>query len=355
MKIYLVTGGAGFIGSNFILYMFKKYKNIKVINIDKLTYAGNLINLQSVQHNNNYIFVKGDICDVELIDNIFRKYNIDYVVNFAAETHVDRSIKEPEVFAKTNILGTVNLLNASKKHWSNKDYSNKKFLQISTDEVYGSLDREGYFFEESNLDSRSPYSSSKASADIIVKSYCYTYGLPINITRCTNNYGPYQFLEKFIPLIINNCLNGKNIPLYGDGTNIRDWIYVEDHCRAIDLVLEKGIHGQIYNIGANNERENIEVTKLIIENLNRLLDDNDDRRKKINNNLITYVKDRLSHDKRYAVDSLKIRSELGWEPKIKFEEGIINTIKWYLDNEDWIRLVTGKEYEDYYKKMYNNM
>lgn len=354
MKTYLVTGGAGFIGSNFILYMFKKYNDIKIINIDKLTYAANLANLKSVEGNSNYIFVKGDICNKELIYNIFEKYNIHYVVNFAAETHVDRSIKDPEIFVKTNILGTVNLLNAAKKHWNDKDYDNKKYLQISTDEVYGSLGNEGYFTEESNLDPHSPYSSSKASSDMIVKSYYDTYGLPVNITRCTNNYGPYQFPEKLIPLVINNCLNGKSIPIYGDGRNIRDWIYVEDHCTAIDLVLQRGKIGEIYNIGANNEKENISIVKLIIEILNKLLNNNP-LEKKISNELMVYIKDRKGHDRRYALDSSKIKNQLGWKPKISFLEGLTKTIQWYLDNKDWLKSVTGKEYENYYKTIYKHI
>jgi len=288
VKTYLVTGGAGFIGSNFVHYMLGKYKDIKIINLDKLTYAGNLENLKEVESNENYTFVQGDICDKEVVENIFKAYEVDYVVNFAAESHVDRSIREPEVFAKTNVLGTVNLLNASKAAWETKDgwKEGKKYLQVSTDEVYGSLGDTGFFMETTPLDPHSPYSSSKAGADLMVKAYGDTYKMPINITRCSNNYGPYQFPEKLIPLLINNCLNHKDLPVYGDGMNIRDWLYVEDHCKAIDMVLTKGTLGQVYNVGGHNERTNIDIVKTVISYLNENVD------KEVTENLIKYVEDR---------------------------------------------------------------
>ncbi|NLM34368.1 MAG: dTDP-glucose 4,6-dehydratase, partial [Clostridiales bacterium] len=271
MKTYLVTGGAGFIGSNFIIYMLNKYEDIKIINLDKLTYAGNLENLKTVENKENYIFVQGDICDKSLVEGLFDKYDIDYVVNFAAESHVDRSIKEPEVFVKTNVLGTVTLLNAAKNAWKAGDSfkEGKKYLQVSTDEVYGSLGETGYFMETTPLDPHSPYSSSKAGADMVVKAYWDTYKMPVNITRCSNNYGPYQFPEKLIPLLINNCLNKKPLPVYGDGLNIRDWLYVEDHCKAIDMVINNGRLGEVYNVGGHNERTNIAIVKTVIDYINK--------------------------------------------------------------------------------------
>lgn len=350
LKSYLVTGGAGFIGSNFIIYMLKKYQDIKIINIDKLTYAGNIENLKEIDEDDRYTFIQGDICDEELISQIFEKYNIDYVVHFAAESHVDRSIHNPEVFAKTNVLGTVNLLNCAKKHWyiNNKQWKEGvKFLHVSTDEVYGSLGAEGFFTENTPLDPHSPYSASKAGADLMVKAYHDTYKMPINITRCSNNYGPFQFPEKLIPLIINNCLNIKSIPVYGDGMNIRDWLYVEDHIRAIDLVINNGILGEIYNIGGHNEKTNIEIVNNIIAYLNRNVDGN------INETLIKFVEDRSGHDRRYGIDASKIEKELSWYPEISFEVGIIRTIKWYLQHKDWIENVTSGEYQSYYGRMYN--
>lgn len=348
MKIYLVTGGAGFIGSNFIHYILKKYKDVKIINYDKLTYAGNLENLESVADNPNYTFVQGDICDRDKLNAVFEKYDIDYVVNFAAESHVDRSIKNPEIFVTTNVLGTVTLLNTAKHFWNegNGFKAGKKYLQVSTDEVYGSLCRDGYFTEDTPLDSHSPYSSSKASADLMVKSYYDTYRMPVNITRCSNNYGPYQFPEKLIPLVINNCLNGRDIPVYGDGLNIRDWLYVEDHCRAIDLVLNSGRVGQVYNIGGHNERTNIHIVKTIISYIH------DHVNSSVDEKLIKYVQDRKGHDRRYGIDPSKIKGELGWYPETKFEDGIVETVKWYLNNGSWMDNVTSGDYQKYYEKMY---
>jgi len=354
MKTYLVTGGAGFIGSNFIHYLMRKYDDIFVINLDKLTYAGNLNNLKDIENSKNYVFVKGDITDTKLVDSIFHKYNVDYVINFAAESHVDRSIENPMEFIRTNIEGTFVLLEAAKKAWLKGEQweEGKKFLQVSTDEVYGSLGETGYFSESTPLDPRSPYSSSKASADLLVKSYFETYQMPINITRCSNNYGPYQFPEKLIPLMINNCLSGKDLPVYGDGKNIRDWIYVEDHARGIDLVVHKGKIGQVYNIGGGNEKTNIDIVKIIINTLRKLLPDGDIRKEAISESNIKYVKDRKGHDRRYAIDSTKIREELGWQAMTTFEEGIESTVRWYLDNSQWLEEVTSGAYEDYYKKMY---
>jgi dTDP-glucose 4,6-dehydratase len=348
MKTYLVTGGAGFIGSNFVIYMLNKYSDIKVINLDKLTYAGNLENLKSIENNSNHIFVEGDICDKNIVNDLFQKYDIDYVVNFAAESHVDRSIREPEIFAMTNILGTVNLLNASKNAWETKEgwVEGKKYLQVSTDEVYGSLGETGHFVETTPLDPHSPYASSKTGADLMVKAYFDTFKMPVNITRCSNNYGPYQFPEKLIPLLINNCLNHKDLPVYGDGLNVRDWLYVEDHCKAIDMVINSGILGQAYNIGGHNERTNIQIVKTVIEYINENVD------KEVTENLIKYVEDRKGHDKRYGIDPTKIKEELGWYPETTFEVGIGKTIKWYLDNEEWMKNVTSGDYQRYYTKMY---
>lgn len=350
IKTYLVTGGAGFIGSNFILYMLKKHKNIKIINLDKLTYAGNLENLRTIEKNERYAFIHGDICDKNLVNNIFQKYQIDYVVNFAAESHVDRSITTPEVFVQTNILGTVNLLNCAKESWQTQDgwKDGVKFLQVSTDEVYGSLGTSGYFLETTPLDPRSPYSASKTSADLMVKAYNDTYNMPINITRCSNNYGPYQFPEKLIPLLINNCINHKDLPIYGDGLNVRDWLYVEDHCKAIDMVIANGRIGEIYNIGGHNERKNIEIVKTVIKYINKHYDST------ITEVLIKYVEDRKGHDRRYAIDPNKIKDELGWYPETCFEDGIEKTIKWYLDNIQWITNITVGEYKNYYEKMYGD-
>lgn len=348
MKTYLVTGGAGFIGSNFVIYMLNKYEDIKIINLDKLTYAGNLENLKSIENNANHVFVHGDICDKQLVEKLFKEYDIDYVVNFAAESHVDRSIKEPEVFATTNFLGTVNLLNVAKMAWEEGEgfKAGKKYLQVSTDEVYGSLGDTGYFMETTPLDPHSPYSSSKASADLMVKAYHDTYKMPVNITRCSNNYGPYQFPEKLIPLLINNCINHKSIPVYGDGMNVRDWLYVEDHCKAIDMVIREGKVGEVYNVGGHNERTNITIVKTVIDYLNKNVDNS------ITEELIKYVEDRKGHDKRYGIDPNKIKEELGWYPETSFEKGIVKTIEWYLNNKEWMQNITSGDYQSYYRKMY---
>jgi len=326
MKTYLVTGGAGFIGSNFIKYMLNKYKEIKIINLDKLTYAGNLENLEEVNKDTRYLFIQGDICNKKLVNELFKENNIDYVVNFAAESHVDRSIEDPEIFVKTNVLGAVNVLNCAKEAWETKEGFKRgaKFLQVSTDEVYGSLGETGYFYENTPLDPRSPYSSSKAGADMLVKAYYDTYKMPINITRCSNNYGPYQYTEKLIPLFISNCIKHKELPIYGDGLNVRDWLYVEDHCRAIDMVIQSGRVGEVYNIGGHNEKTNIEIAKIIIKYLKENYDNG------LAEDLIKYVEDRKGHDRRYAIDAAKIEKELSWSPETSFEEGIIKTIKWYI-------------------------
>jgi dTDP-glucose 4,6-dehydratase len=348
MKTYLVTGGAGFIGSNFIRYMLDRYKDVQIINLDKLTYAGNLENLKSVENDPNYSFIQADICDKDAVEKIFHENDIDYVVNFAAESHVDRSIKEPEIFVKTNVLGTVNLLNATKNAWEFEGgfVEGKKFLQVSTDEVYGSLGETGYFMETTPLDPHSPYSSSKTGADLMVKAYFDTYKMPVNITRCSNNYGPYQFPEKLIPLLINNSLMHKDLPVYGDGMNVRDWLYVEDHCKAIDMVINNGKVGEVYNIGGHNERTNIHIVKTVLQYLNENLDST------ITEELIKYVGDRMGHDKRYGIDPRKIKEELGWQPETTFEVGIKKTIQWYLDNNAWMKNVTSGEYAKYYEKMY---
>lgn len=333
MDTYLITGGAGFIGSNYILYMLHKYDDVKIINLDKLTYAASLDNLKIIEDKENYFFIKGDICDKILVNELFASYDIDYVINFAAESHVDRSISDPEIFALTNILGTVTLLNGARIAWKqeNSCKKNKKFVQISTDEVYGSLGESGLFTEETPLDPHSPYSSSKAGADLLVKAYFDTYGMPVNITRCTNNYGPFQLPEKLIPLLISRCLNGEKLPIYGDGLNIRDWLYVEDHCRAIDLVVKRGKLGEIYNIGGNNERTNIQIACEIIDYIGKKTG------RKTARDLINFVEDRPGHDRRYGIDSGKIRRELGWCPETSFEEGIRKTIDWYLNNREWMR------------------
>jgi len=348
MKTYLVTGGAGFIGSNFIIYMLNKYKDIKIVNVDKLTYAGNLENLKKVENNPNYSFVQADICDKEAITKVFSENEIDYLVNFAAESHVDRSIKEPEVFAKTNVLGTVNLLNVAKKFWEDGEgyKKGKKYLQVSTDEVYGSLGETGYFMETTPLDPHSPYSSSKTGADLMVKAYFDTFKMPVNITRCSNNYGPFQFPEKLIPLLINNCLQHNDLPVYGDGMNIRDWLFVEDHAKAIDMVINGGRLGEVYNVGGHNERTNIQIVKTVISYINENVD------KAVSENLIKYVEDRKGHDRRYGIAPDKIKEELGWYPETTFEVGIKKTIKWYLDNAEWMKNVTSGDYQNYYNRMY---
>lgn len=350
MKTYLVTGGAGFIGSNFIIYMLERYKEINIINLDKLTYAGNLENLKLVEDDRRYRFIQGDICDKALVSKIFRDNDINYVVNFAAESHVDRSIRNPEIFVNTNVLGTLNLLNCAKEVWEDDGVwkENIKFHQVSTDEVYGSLGKEGYFTEKTPLDPHSPYAASKTSADLMVKAYYDTYGMPVNITRCSNNYGRFQFPEKLIPLLINNCIKYKDLPIYGDGLNVRDWLYVEDHCKAIDVVINNGQVGKVYNVGGHNERTNIQIVDNVISYLNINVDN------KINDGLKKFVKDRKGHDRRYGIDPSKIKDELGWYPETTFEVGIVKTIQWYLDNMDWMERVTSGEYENYYKNMYVN-
>ncbi len=396
MKKYLITGAAGFIGANFLKYILNKHKDIFVVILDKLTYAGNLKNIEEELKDKRVEFIKGDICNNELIENIFSKYNIDYVVNFAAESHVDRSIENPKLFLETNILGIPTLLDIAKKFWTigkdEKGYpvykDGKKYLQVSTDEVYGSLKKdilEGkelifndsdldillenrgevktfgtkFFTEDNPLSPKSRYSTSKASADMLVIAYMETYHMPINITRCSNNYGAYQFPEKLIPLIINNVLHGKELPVYGDGMNVRDWLYVEDHCKGIDIVLEKGRLGEIYNIGGFNEETNINIVKLIIDTISRIMKNEVEYRKilkteleNINYNLITYVQDRLGHDARYAIDPSKIVKELGWYPETPFVIGIEKTIRWYLDNQEWLENITSGDYQKYYEERY---
>ena len=357
MRTYLVTGGAGFIGSNYIHYMFKKYDNeIRIINVDALTYAGNLENLKEVEGRDNYTFVKADITDKDAIAKIFAENDIDRVVHFAAESHVDRSIKNPEVFVQTNVLGTAVMLNCARNAWEKEDGTypaDKKFLHVSTDEVYGSLEEDGgYFYETTPYSPHSPYSASKASSDMLVRAYMDTYHFPANITNCSNNYGPYQFPEKLIPLIINNALSGKKLPVYGDGKNVRDWLYVEDHAKAIDMVQEKGRLFETYNVGGHNEKQNIEIVKIIIATLREELDDSDPRKAHVTEDLITYVTDRKGHDRRYAIAPDKIKAEIGWEPETMFAEGIRKTIKWYFEHGDWMKNVTSGDYQKYYEEMY---
>ncbi len=399
MRTYLVTGAAGFIGANFLKYILVKYgEDIKVIVLDKLTYAGNLGTIKNELKDPRVRFVKGDIGNTELVSQIFADYDIDFVVNFAAESHVDRSITNPQLFLETNILGTQNILNCAKIAWTTgtdqEGYptyrSGKKYLQVSTDEVYGSLSKDydephplviedevvktvvkgrtkiqtygkRYFTEKTPLDPRSPYSASKTGADLIVKAYHETFRMPINITRCSNNYGPYHFPEKLIPLIIKNILEGRALPVYGKGENVRDWLYVEDHAKAIDMVLNKGCVGEIYNIGGFNEEQNINIVKLTIKTIVRLMDEEPKYRKvlktdlsNINETLITYVGDRLGHDMRYAIDPSKIAKELGWYPETPFEKGIEKTIRWYLENQDWVEEVISGDYQKYYEQMYSN-
>ncbi|MBQ2354166.1 MAG: dTDP-glucose 4,6-dehydratase [Methanobrevibacter sp.] len=333
MANILVTGGAGFIGSNFVRYMVEKYSDYHIINLDALTYCGNLENLKDIEDKDNYTFVKGDIRDKAIVNELVEKS--DYVINFAAESHVDRSIADPEIFIKSNVLGTQVLLNAAKEHGV------EKYIQISTDEVYGTLGKTGYFTEDTPLQQNSPYSASKAGGDLIARAYHETFGLPVNITRCSNNYGPYQFPEKLIPLMISNALEDKKLPVYGDGKNVRDWLHVHDHCSAIDLVLHEAKPGEVYNIGGNNEKQNIEIVKLILGELGK------------DESLIEFVTDRLGHDRRYAIDSTKIQEELSWKPEYTFEVGIRKTIQWYLDNQDWMSQVKSGQYQQYYERMYS--
>ncbi len=351
MKRMLVTGGAGFIGSNFIQYILDNQQDVVLlVNLDLLTYAGNLENLKTVESDPRYVFVHGDVRDRDLVRDLFGRYDFDTVVHFAAESHVDRSIVEPEIFLTTNIIGTQTLLDAAKAHWKihpEDKYSRAfrpgvKYLQVSTDEVYGALGRTGMFTEDTPLSPNSPYSASKAGADLMVRAYHETYGLPVNITRCSNNYGPYQFPEKLIPLIIHNALKEKPLPVYGDGMQIRDWLHVKDHCSAITTVLEKGGVGEVYNIGGNNERANLEIVRLILKELGKP------------ESLITHVKDRPGHDRRYAIDNTKITAELGWKPAYTFGRGMAETIRWYLENPEWVEHVTSGAYQTYYQKMYGN-
>lgn len=381
MKTYLVTGAAGFIGSNYVKYLlYKKYKDedIKIIVLDLLTYAGNYGTIKDDVDGKRCVFVHGDIRDRQLADKLFAENDIDFVVNFAAESHVDRSIENPQLFLETNILGTQNLLDAARRAWvTGKDTAGyptwkagKRFHQVSTDEVYGSLGADGFFTEDTPLCPHSPYSASKTSADMITMAYHDTYHMPVTITRCSNNYGPYHFPEKLIPLIINNILEGKNLPVYGKGDNVRDWLYVEDHCKAIDLVVREGKEGEVYNVGGHNEMTNIDIVRLTIKTVHDMMQADKGLRnilKKqvtdnngdiiidwINENLITFVTDRLGHDQRYAIDPTKIKNDLGWYPETRFADGIVKTIKWNLENQSWVSEVTSGDYQKYYEQMYNN-
>lgn len=352
MKTYLVTGGAGFIGSNFIHYMLRRNQDIHILNVDALTYAGNLENLSEYDQDSRYTFAHVDIRDKEALTQLFETYHPDYVVNFAAESHVDRSIEDPGAFADTNVMGTVALLSVAESFWNDGkgSYGDHRYLQVSTDEVYGSLpldDPEAFFRETTPLNPHSPYSASKASADMFVKAWHDTYGFPAVITRCSNNYGPYQFPEKLIPLMIENCLEHKALPVYGDGLNVRDWLYVDDHCKAIAMVLEGGKLGEVYNVGGHNERNNLYIVKRIISEVARITGDT-----QITEDLISYVTDRKGHDRRYGIAPDKIKEELGWYPETPFEEGIVTTINWYLENREWVKNVVSGDYQDYYKKMY---
>lgn len=346
----LITGGAGFIGSHVVRLFVNKYPDYRIVNLDKLTYAGNLANLRDIENAPNYTFVKADICDYDTIREVFCKYDIDGVIHLAAESHVDRSIKDPFIFARTNVMGTLSLLQAAKEHW-NGNWEGKRFYHISTDEVYGALQFDGTLFtEETRYDPHSPYSAAKASSDHFVRAYHDTYGLPTIVTNCSNNYGPYQFPEKLIPLFINNIRHGRPLPVYGKGENVRDWLYVEDHARAIDLIFHKGRIAETYNIGGFNEWKNIDLIKVIVRTVDRLLGNPEGESEK----LITYVTDRAGHDLRYAIDSRKLKNELGWEPSLQFEEGIEKTVRWYLENQEWMDHITSGEYEKYYESMYKN-
>ena len=378
MKTYLITGGAGFIGANFVKYMLSTYPDARFVILDLLTYAGNLGTIKDEIESDHCTFVKGDIGNRRLIDEIFTACSIQYVVNFAAESHVDRSIENPQLFLMTNIIGTQNLLDVARKHWvvgeDKAGYpvwaEGVRFHQVSTDEVYGSLGTAGYFRETTPLDPRSPYSASKAGADLIVNAYAETYKMPTSITRCSNNYGPYHFPEKLIPLIINNILEGKKLPVYGDGANVRDWLYVEDHCKAIDAVIHRGKAGEIYNVGGHNERQNIEIVRTIIRIIRQLMTETPVYRKMlkkkvigadgqisvdwINDELITFVKDRLGHDRRYAIDPTKITIDLDWKPETDFDTGIVKTISWYLEHQDWVEEILQGDYINYYNRMYGS-
>lgn len=376
MKTYLVTGAAGFIGSNFIKYMLREHADVRIVVLDALTYAGYYGTIANDVDNERCFFVRGDIRDRELVSSLFEQYAFDYVVNFAAESHVDRSIEDPQLFLQVNILGTQNLLDCARHAWqTGKDEQGYptfrpgvRYHQVSTDEVYGSLGPTGYFTEDTPLQPHSPYSAAKTSADLVVCAYRDTYHLPVSITRCSNNYGPYHFPEKLIPLMINNVLEGKSLPVYGQGTNVRDWLYVEDHCKAIDLVVRKAKDGSIYNVGGHNERQNIDIVRTIIRTVRRLMEERPEfrtlltRQEKgvdgqvdiswIDDSLITYVADRLGHDQRYGIDPSKIKAELGWEPETSFEVGIEKTILWNLEHRDWVQAVSGPDYQTYYERMY---
>ena len=376
MKVYLVTGGAGFIGSNYVKYMLQHHDDVRIVVLDLLTYAGYLGTIAPDIDNERCFFVRGDIGDRALVDRLFAEYRFDVVVNFAAESHVDRSIDNPQLFLQTNILGTQNLLDAARAAWvtgrDGQGYptwrKGVRFHQVSTDEVYGSLGAEGFFTEETPLSPHSPYSASKASADHFVCAYRDTYHMPVSITRCSNNYGPYQFPEKLIPLIINNILQSKRLPVYGRGTNVRDWLYVEDHCKAIDAVISRGKDGCIYNVGGHNERQNIEIVRIILRTIRQMMEEEPayrallKRQEKdtdgqirvdwIDDGLITFVKDRLGHDQRYGIDPSRIKADLGWYPETTFEEGIVKTIRWNLENRAWVEAVSGEEYQHYYEQMY---
>jgi dTDP-glucose 4,6-dehydratase len=377
MNTYLITGGAGFIGANFLKYMRRTYPGSRIFVLDNLTYAGNLQTIEDDMERGVCTFVFGDICDRSLLDAIFESEPVDCVVNFAAESHVDRSIEDPQLFLTTNILGTQNLLDAARRAWTvGRDADGYplwregvRFHQVSTDEVYGSLGAEGSFSETSPLDPHSPYSASKTSADLLVKAWFETYRMPVSITRCSNNYGPWHFPEKLIPLIINNILEGKKLPVYGDGTNVRDWLYVEDHCKAIDAVIHRGRAGEVYNVGGRNERKNIEIVRKIIRTIKNLMTEQPEYRRAlkrreteagggrlsidwINDGLITFVKDRLGHDRRYAIDPSKITAELGWTPETDFDAGIVKTVRWYLDNQAWVEDILQGDYLNYYEQMY---
>ena len=348
-KKILITGAAGFIGSHVIRLFVTKYPNYMCYNLDALTYAGNLENLKDICDLPNYQFIKGDITDTEFIENLFQEYQFDGVIHLAAESHVDRSITDPLAFIRTNVMGTANLLNAARNLWKG-NYEGKRFYHVSTDEVYGSLGKEGYFTEKTAYDPRSPYSASKASSDHFVRAYFHTYGLPVVMSNCSNNYGANHFPEKLIPLMIANALADKALPVYGKGENVRDWLYVEDHARAIDVIFHNGKIAETYNIGGFNEWKNIDIIKTVIKTVDRLLG----RPEGADLDLITFVTDRAGHDMRYAIDSTKLQRELGWEPSLQFEEGIEKTVRWYLENKEWLKNVTSGEYQGYYDKMYSN-